>query len=294
MLTLTSNAVASPAPLGASWPGRTPELFAPGVVNSDGIEINLVFNRDYTELFFARSEDRLFSIYTSRLANGEWSAPERLELYPEDVRAEAVDMALSPDEQSLYFLGIVYREESAQSDIWVADRTDAGWSRARRLGPSVNTEHAEFYPTVVADGSLYFVSDRPSDLGPRVLLRASRRNDGGFEPAVPTGPPIDNEKGKGDTFVAPDESYLIFSSRDRGGYGFGDLFVAYREPDGGWTEPRNMGPVINGPELEFCPIVSPDGRWFSFSRRYGETWPTTTDAEIYWMDASIIEELRED
>ena len=42
------------------------------------------------------------------------------------------------------------------------------------------------------------------------------------------------------------------------------------------------------------PMVSPDGRWFSFSRRYGETWPTTTDAEIYWMDASIIEELRED
>ena len=37
-------------------------------------------------------------------------------------------------------------------------------------------------------------------------------------------------------------------------------------------------------------MVSPDGRWFSFSRRYGETRPTTTDAEIYRMDASIIED----
>ncbi|MDX2438265.1 MAG: hypothetical protein QNL88_14605 [Acidobacteriota bacterium] len=36
-----------------------------------------------------------------------------------------------------------------------------------------------------------------------------------------------------------------------------------------------------------------DGRWISFSRRYGETWPTTTDAEIYWMDAAIIKKLRE-
>ena len=63
--------------------------------------------------------------------------------------------------------------------------------------------------------------------------------------------------------VAPDESYLIFSSRDRAGYGSGDLFVSFRTADGGWTEPQNMG-------------------------------PTTTDAEIYWMDASIIEALRQD
>ena len=94
--------------------------------------------------------------------------------------------------------------------------------------------------------------------------------------------------------VAPDESYLIFSSRDRAGYGSGDLFVSFRTADGGWTEPKNMGSTINTDELEFCPMVSPDGRWLSFSRRYGDSCPTTTDAEIYWMDASIIEALRQD
>ena len=67
-----------------------------------------------------------------------------------------------------------------------------------------------------------------------------------------------------------------------------------RGDDGGWTEPKNMGPVINTKELEFCPMVSPDERWLSFSRRYGASWPTTTDAEIHWMDASIIEELSVD
>jgi hypothetical protein len=294
LTTLTASAVAGTAPLDTPWPGSTPELFAPGVVNTDGVEINLVFDRDYTELFFARTVDKVFFVYTSRLVDGTWTAPERLDLYPEGISGEAVDMALSPDEQSLYFLGITPEGATTQSDIWVSERTDDGWSLARRLGPSVNTEHSEFYPTVVADGSLYFVSDRPSELGPRNLYRAARRADGRFEPAVPIGPPIDTEQSKGDTFVAPDESYLIFKSSDREGYGSGDLFVAFRTDDGGWTEPMNMGPVINTEELEFCPMVSPDGRWLSFSRRYGETWPTTTDAEIYWMDASIIEELRED
>ena len=280
------------APFNTSWPGDSPELFAPGVVNTDGVEINLVFNAEYTELFFARTEDKAFSIYTSRLVDGNWTEPERLDLYPEGSAGEAVDMALSPDEQLLYFLGITPEGEGSQADIWVSERTDAGWSLARRLGPEVNTEHSEFYPVVVADGSLYFVSDRPHELGQRILFRAARRDDGGFEQAVPTGPPIDSELGKGDTYVSPDERYLIFSSRDRGGYGSGDLFISFRTADGGWTEPRNMGPEINTAELEFCPMVSPDGRWFSFSRRYGETWPTTTDAEIFWMDAGIIEDLR--
>jgi hypothetical protein len=284
--------LAGTAPLGTSWPGSTPELFAPGVVNIDGVEINLIFDRDYTELFFARTVDKVFFVYTCRLVDGTWTGPERLDLNP--AGGEAVDMALSPDEQSLYFLGITPEGETTQSDIWVSEGTDGGWSPPRRLGPSVNTEHAEFYPTVVADGSLYFVSDRPSEFGPRNLYRAARRADGSFEPAIPTDPPIDTEQRKGDTFVAPDESYLILSSNGRKVYGSSDLFIAFRTDDGGWTEPKNMGPVINTETLEFCPMVSPDGRWLSFSRRYGESWPTTTDAEIYWMDASIIEDLRDD
>lgn len=294
LTTLAATAVAGTAPFDTAWPGSKPELFAPGVVNTDGVEINLVFDRDGTELFFARTENKLFSIYTARLVDGAWTAPERLDLYPEGIDGEAVDMALSPDGQLLYFLGITGEAEAEQSDIWVSERLDKGWSAARRLGPSVNTGHSEFYPTVVADGSLYFVSDRPSPLGPRNLFRATRRADGGFEPAVPVGPPIDTEQGKGDTFVAPDESYLIFSSRDRGGYGSGDLFVSFRTPGGGWTEPKNMGPTINTEVLEFCPMVSPDGNWLSFSRRYGDSWPTATDAEIYWMDTAIIEDLRGD
>ncbi len=251
-----------------------------------------MFDRGYTELFFSRIVDKVSFIYTCRLVRGTWTAPECLELMP--AGGEAVDMALSPDEQSLYFLGITPEGNETQSDIWVSERTDKGWPKARRLGPSVNTEHSEFYPTLVADGSLYFVSDRPSELGPRNLYRASCRADGTFNAAVPLGPPINTEHEKGDTYVAPDESFMIFKSNSREGFGSGDLFIAFRTPDGGWTEPKNMGPMINSKELEFCPMVSPDGRWFSFSRRYGDSWPTTTDAEIYWMSASIIEDLRDD
>jgi len=291
------EASAPRAPFGTEWPGRTPELFAPGVVNSDAIEINLVFNEAMTELFFARRIDGVFSILTARLGPDGWPHPEKLELFPDDPSIRAVDMALSPDERALYFLGIVPGEtegEADRRDIWVSDRTADGWSPARLVPAPVSTEHGESYPVLTADGSLWFLSDRPEGRGPRDLYRARPAAGGGFETPVSIEPPINTDARKGDTLVAPDESYIVITSSLPGGQGSSDLYIAFRTEDGGWTEPRNMGPVFNGPEVDFCPMVSPDGRWFSFSRRYGSTWDTTTDAEIYWVDASALDELRPD
>lgn len=44
--------------------------------------------------------------------------------------AEAVDMALSPDERSLYFWASLTRVRRRRSDIWVSDRTDNGGHHA--------------------------------------------------------------------------------------------------------------------------------------------------------------------
>ncbi len=291
-LTAAQHLEADTAPFGDTWPGMTPVLIAPGVINSEATEINLVFNQDNTELFFSRIVEGGFRMYTSRRLDDAWAQPRWIDVIPEGSKTEAVDMALSPDDRLLYFLGITHDGETQQMDLWVTERMNSGWSEARRLGPEINTEHGEFYPVVVADGSLYFVRDEATELGPRNLNRAARQSGGGFASPVPVGPPIDTSQRKGDTYVSPDERYIIFSSNERGGHGSSDLFVSFRTDDGGWTEPRNMGSTINGPELEFCPMVSPDGRWFSFSRRYGDSWATTTDAEIYWMDAAFIETLR--
>jgi hypothetical protein len=301
--TLLSACSASPeasatcAPFGTEWPGQTPELFAPGVVNSDAIEINLVFNKAMTELFFARRIDGVFAILTARLGPDGWTHPEKLELFPDDSSIRAVDMALSPDERGLYFLGIVPGEtegEAERRDIWVSDRTADGWSPARLVTAPVSTEHDESYPVLTADGSLWFLSNRPENRGPRDLYHARPAAGGGFETPVSIEPPINTDARKGDTLVAPDESYIVITSGLPGGHGSSDLYISFRTEGGGWTEPRNMGPVFNGPEVDFCPMVSPDGRWFSFSRRYGSAWDATTDAEIYWVDASALDEFRPD
>lgn len=65
-------------------------------------------------------------------------------------------------------------------------------------------------------------------------------------------------------FVAPDESYVILGVVGRDdAISPADYHVVFRNPDGSWHEPRNLGKPINLPGvLGYSPAVSPDGRYF--------------------------------
>lgn len=69
----------------------------------------------------------------------------------------------------------------------------------------------------VADGSLYFSSNRPGGQGQTDIWRAQRLADGSFDEPVNLGPPVNSEHSEGDTYVAPDESWLVVTSRRPGG-----------------------------------------------------------------------------
>ena len=98
---------------------------------------------------------------------------------------------------------------------------------------------------------------------------------------------VSTEKYEYNSFIAPDESFLIFTSHGWGdSLGEGDLYVCFRREDGTWTRARNMGPGVNSSALDYCPSVSPDGKYFFFSSR------RSGNEDIYWVDAKIIENLK--
>jgi hypothetical protein len=58
---------------------------------------------------------------------------------------------------------------------------------------------------------------------------------------------------------------LYFSTDRPGGFGQSDIWVSHRSSIGApWEEPRNLGPLINGPNPEFAPAFSPDDHWMFF------------------------------
>lgn len=281
--------------LGQTPPGSTPEHFAPGVVNTEAIEINGVFSPDGRSFFFARRLEGVFHVFRADFGPAGWAAPSPMPLYADGERAMAVDMSITTDGRSLYFLGQKRRtgaSDAANLDVWVARHDGRAWGFAELVPPPVSTDAPESYPVVVSDGSLYFTSERPGGFGKYDVYRAQRRADGGFEEPVNLGPPVNTEFHEGDTFVAPDESYLILSSSRPGGFGQNDLYVSFRAADGGWTQPANLGPAINTEQTDFCPMVTPDGKWLCFSRRTGASWAEATEGEIFWVDVGVIEEFR--
>ena len=62
----------------------------------------------------------------------------------------------------------------------------------------------------------------------------------------------------------------------------GDLFVAFRTADGDWGEAYNLGDTVNTPATNFCPSLSPDGKYLFFA----------TYQDIYWVSADVIHRLQ--
>lgn len=291
----SSNAAVGSPYMGQPVPGDVPQLFAPGVVSTDAVELNGVFSPDLQEFFFARLIDGVQTLHHSVLENGVWSPPRPLYLFPGETRATADDMVFSPDGQRLYFLGRhphEYDPEGASADIWVSDRVNGTWSVARVVPPPISTSASEVYPVVVADGSLYFTSNRPGGFGPSDLYRAQRLEDGSFAEPVNVGLPINSEFGTRDTYVSPDERVMVFASRRSPNFGSGDLFVSFRSEDGTWGEPVNLGEAINTPMINYCPMITPDGKYLFFSRRNPGSFAEATEGNVYWVDARVIEQFR--
>ena len=122
--------------------------------------------------------------------------------------------------------------------------------------------------------------------------------DGEFGAPVNMGRPVNSEHRESDSCVAPDGSYIVLTSDRPGGHGNGDLYVSFRDPSSGaWGEPVNLGPQINTADTDYCPMITPDGRYLFFSRRVSDPidsgWEGVIAGEVYWVDTTVIERLRE-
>jgi hypothetical protein len=138
----------------------------------------------------------------------------------------------------------------------------------------------------------------------------SRYENGRYSKVESLGETI-NTPGGAHPFVAPDESYIIFDSHTTGGeeYGGVDLFISYRDKEGQWCRPINMGKNINSPYLDKRPYVSSDGKYLFFAsnristelpeepvtlskiRKLAQV-PANGHQVIYWVNAGVIAQLK--
>jgi hypothetical protein len=270
--------------LGQTPPGRSPRMFAPGIVSTERNELNAVFMPDGKEFYFTiREATGRWTIMSMALENDRWNKPQPANF---SGRWSDVDLFITADGRHLYFCSDRPLKGQGDTrkdfDIWKSERTAEGWSEPENLGEPVNSSSDEFYPSLTRDGTIYFQSRRPGGPGLADIWRA-RPVGGRWVQAECLTPPVNSAGFEGDTLVAADESYLILSAGRDEKSRQADLFLSMRRSDGTWGPLVKLGDEISSPQSgENCQMLSPDGRYLFFTR----------GGDIFWVDAAVIEKAK--
>jgi len=277
--------------LGQKPPGMTPEVFAPGIINTDDHEGCGEFTRGGTLFLFHRlgrnDTDWVdIPVFILELENGSWTPPRPA---PFESEHQDWDYHFAPDGKTFYFTSMRPTKSGEQppkhGNIWRVEITSAGWGEPVLLPPPINgPDHHDSSPSLTNDGTLYFFSSRDGGYGRADIYRAPLI-EGEYQKVENLGATINTEHSEYDLVIAPDESFLVFSSTRPGGYGDVDLYVSFRTTDDGWTEPRNLGEKVNATGAVF-PSLTDDGKYLFFQSRPGDC------GTIFWVDARVIHELR--
>jgi Tol biopolymer transport system component len=259
-------AAQAPAPYVSSRPIPAPVLYGEGTISTPDEEMNAAFAPDGKTIYFTKlhTGQRLGVIVESHFAGGRWSAPE---VAPFSGQYTDYDPFVTADGTKLFFdsnrplTGTGPRKDF---DIWMVEKTATGWTAPQNLGETINTKQDEFYASVASDGTLYFSATRPEGKG-RIDIYRSRWQNGAFAAPENLGDGVNTAFVEVDPYVAPDQSFVVFSSSGRpDDLGNGDLYIS-EQVNGTWQPARHLSGGINSPAREYCPIGSPDGRYLFFT-----------------------------
>ncbi len=205
---------------------------------------------------------------------------------------ELVD-CVSPDGSVLVFSSDhteVDPESKAKRDIYFSTRGSNGeWSKAQNAGAPLNNDFHNFAIAITQDLNTLFVQGVYNGSSSTTTgVSYSNRTKNGW--SDPVSMPIDNMYNHGNyinSHISPDGQTMLISLQRDDTRGGNDIYLCKRRADDSWTEPVNLGDVVNTTGSETGPFIAADGATVYFAsnghpgyegldvfitRRLDETW----------------------
>jgi len=133
----------------------------------------------------------------------------------------------------------------------------------RNMGPNVNTTDWEYWPGMTIDGSVFIFTRM---LNEQEDFYICKRNDSGWDKAVPLPGSINTPDNEGTTSVVADGRFIFYTVCNQDGYGSCDIYYsAFNPRNNAWSRRMNLGNVINGTHWDAQPSISADGRTLIFA-----------------------------
>jgi Tol biopolymer transport system component len=240
----------------------TARVFGQGVISNGDFVYDAAFTPDNKTVFFnIATIGFAYSaiLYSTKIAD-KWSKPQAVSftgIYRDN------DPFISADGKRLYFSSdrplpgkpfvdeqLTYFYVELQGNKIVSEPVPFNLPLPNGQSPSylsfANNGNAYFFLREGRDADIYMCEFKNGQYLPPVSLPFNSKDFYDIDP-----------------MIARDESFIVFLSVNRKGYGRNDIWVSFKNGQN-WSEPVNMGNKVNSSAQEGFPYLSNDGKTLYF------------------------------
>lgn len=219
---------------------------------------------------------RIFFLLTIPFISNTLNAQEMNDKWAAAVNS-AVDeqnLVFAPDESTAYFVRSRHVANTAgkkdPGDIWVSNILENGrLSEPQNIGKPLNNKLDNRLLGFSSDGNTMYLHYHYLESGKRPntdgLSYATRTDSGWSFPQPVKIPYFSNNSDHQSGYIHPAGNIMVLALESFATRGAEDIYVLFRKGEYEWTEPLNLGNVINTPLQELSPYLSADTRTLYFS-----------------------------
>ena len=198
---------------------------------------------------------------------------------------------ISPDEELCFFTRRHRKRDKYSGpagttrlveEFTLANKTGERYTEGEALESPFNENFNEGGATITANNNeLFFtVCVVDADGYQNCDIYSCKKEYGFWGDIKPLGNGVNTPKSwESQPSVSANGDVLYFTSNREGGIGGLDIWVIYRQPDGSWTTPKNLGPTLNTPKNEKSPFIHSDSQTLYFA---SDGHPTLGGYDIYF------------
>jgi outer membrane protein OmpA-like peptidoglycan-associated protein len=146
--------------------------------------------------------------------------------------------------------------------IYFVQKINGRWSNPVNITPQVESDGDQYVTALSYDGTKMLLS-KISNYDGNIMM--SEFKSSRWTKSINLGKPINSKYFESHASFSPDGKTMYLASNRSDGIGEMDIYSSKLDEFGNWSEPVNLGPVINTEFNEESPFLSGDGNTLFFS-----------------------------